>query len=156
MIYKNLLITQANEVAQLLNDYIIFHNKRLQLTGTFSSLFKNKDYLKMYEEIDRVKTDFENKECELKEIKEEYYESFADISVEFFDVLEGYFNALFDVCRNFNEIFLIFLRNDDAFYASKFCSKELFLEASDWKHAASNRNFTSHRDILVNFDACDC
>ena len=99
MIYKNLLIAQANEIAQLLDEYVISHNKNLQTTGTFSSLFKNKDYLELYNEIDKIKTNFEGKVYELKEIKEEHYGNFADVSMKFFDALESYFNALFDTVK---------------------------------------------------------
>lgn len=99
MIYKNLLITQANEIAQLLNEYVISHNKMLQSAGTFKSLFQSVEFLEMYKEIDKVKTNFENKVNELKKIKEEYYGNLTDISVEFFDALENYFNALFDAVK---------------------------------------------------------
>ena len=99
MIYKNLLISQANEIAQLLDEYVVSHNKMLQSAGTFKSLFKSVDFSVMYKEVDKVKTNFEKKAYELKEIKEEYYGNFADVSMKFFDALESYFNALFDAVK---------------------------------------------------------
>ena len=99
MIYKNLLIAQANEIAQLLNEYVAFRNKLLQTSGTFNSLFNRIDFSTLHKEIDEIKISFERKERELKEIKEEYYGNFADVSMEFFDALESYFNALFDTVK---------------------------------------------------------
>lgn len=99
MIYKKLLITQANEIAQLLNEYVISHNKMLQSAGTFKSLFTSTDFPTMYKGIGKVKTNFERKARELKEIKAEYYGNFADVSMEFFDTLESYFEALFDTVK---------------------------------------------------------
>ena len=102
MNYKNLLISQANEIAQLLHEYVVFRNKLLQSAGTFKSLFKSIDFPALYKEIDKVKINFERKEQELKEIKEEYYGNFADISMEFFDILKSYFDALFEVVKQLN------------------------------------------------------
>jgi|GEM_PF-2548146 len=99
MIYKNLLISQANEVSQLLNEHIISHNKMLQSAGTVKSLFENVDFSTIHKEIKKVETNFEQKAYELKEIKEEHYGSFADVSMDFFDALENYFNALFEAVK---------------------------------------------------------
>lgn len=99
MVYKNLLITQAKEINQLLDEYIISHDKMMQSAGTFKSLFKSVDFLTIHKEIDKVKINFEKKARELKEIKEEYYGNFADVSMEFFDALESYFNALFEAVK---------------------------------------------------------
>src|SRR3989344_6024831 len=102
MIHKNLLISQANEIAQLLHEYVVFRNKLLQSAGTFKSLFKGVDFSTLYKEIDKVKIKFERKEQELREIKEEFYGNFADISREFFDTLKSYFNALFEAVKKLN------------------------------------------------------
>lgn len=99
MIYKNLLIAQAKEISQLLNEYIISHDKMLQSAGTFKSLFKNVDFLTIHKDIEEVKANFEKKTRELKEIKDEYYGSLADVSMEFFDALESYFNSLFEAVK---------------------------------------------------------
>ena len=99
MIYKNLLISKANEISQLLNEYIISHDKMLQSAGTFKSLTQNVDFLTIHKDIERVKENFEKKAHELKEIKEEYYGNLTDVSMEFFDVLESYFNALFEAVK---------------------------------------------------------
>ncbi len=96
MIYKTLLTSQAREISRLLDEYIASHNKMLQESGTFKSLFQNVDFLAIHKEIDVVKTHFEKKAQELIEIKEDYYGSFADVSMAFFDALENYFHALFE------------------------------------------------------------
>lgn len=99
MIYKNLLIAQAKEISQLLTDYIEVHDQMLQSAGTFKSLFKSVDFLKIHKDIGKVKANFEKKAQELKDIKEEHYGSLADVSMDFFDALEGYFNALFEAVK---------------------------------------------------------
>lgn len=97
--HKKILITQAREIYTMLDEYITIHDKVFKSTGTFSSLFKSHDYLAMYNDIDKVKTSFDNKAFELKEIKEKYYASFTDVSIDFFDVLDGYFNALYEAVK---------------------------------------------------------
>ncbi len=119
MIYKNLLISQANEIAQLLNEYVISHNKMLQSAGTFKSLFKSVDFSTMYKEIDTVKTNFEQKANELKDIKEKYYGNFANVSIEFFDALESYFNALFDMVIQLHLLIFRLCETSKGFFGNK-------------------------------------
>ena len=92
-------MAQAQDISRLLTEYISVHDKILQTAGTFKSLFKSNDFFSIYKEVDEVKINFEIKANELKDIKEEYYGSFADVSMEFFDALESYFNALFDAVK---------------------------------------------------------
>lgn len=99
MIYKDLLLEQAQDVNQLLGKYIAFHNKYLQTTGTFRSLFKSIDYPALFKEIEHIKNEFEMKYTELIDIKEEYYGNLADISMDFFDALLEYFNALYEAVK---------------------------------------------------------
>ncbi|EKE05114.1 MAG: hypothetical protein ACD_19C00426G0136 [uncultured bacterium] len=99
MIYKNLLITQANEIAELLYQYINSRDNLHKSSGTFRSLLKSIDYSTIYNEIDSVKANFENKERELIEFKDEYYGSLADVSMEFFDILKLYFQTLYEAVK---------------------------------------------------------
>ncbi|MBU4274959.1 hypothetical protein KKE19_04075 [Patescibacteria group bacterium] len=100
--HKKILITQAKEIYTMLDEYLTIHNKVIKSTGTVTSLFKDHDYLAMYNEIDKVKTSFDNKVLELKEIKGKYYASFTGVSADFFDALDGYFNALYEAVREFH------------------------------------------------------
>jgi len=100
--HKKILITQAKETYTMLDEYITIHNKVIKSTGTFTSLFKDHDYLAMYNEINKVKTSFDNKVLELNEIKGKYYASFTDVSIDFFDALEVYFNALCEAVKEFH------------------------------------------------------
>ena len=85
----------AFEVNNLLSQYIEIHNRRIKQFGTFSSLFKKKDYKGLDEEATTIylKTSVKNKE--ISELKEsEFYEDLSLDEKDFFVELVQYVEAL--------------------------------------------------------------
>lgn len=98
MTHKDLLISIAYEVNQLLSEYVSVHNKRLQTAGTFRSFFNDVDFGEIYKDIDEVKRKFESKDRELEKVKG-HYVSFTGVEKRFSDTLNSYFKALFDTVK---------------------------------------------------------
>lgn len=94
-----MLISKAYEVEQLLKEYISIHNKRLETAGTVKSLSQKIDFGKLYEDINKVKIKFEEKDPEIERLKEQSV-NFTETEKRFFDTLDEYFKALCDTVKH--------------------------------------------------------
>lgn len=93
--FKSCLIIQAFEVEALLKKYVQIHDKRFKTAGTFKSLFRKINFEEIYKEIDELYQDFEEKRVEIMAMEGDYSE-YTKAQQDFYDILVGYYSALFE------------------------------------------------------------
>ena len=66
------------------------------------------------------------------------------------------FQPFRDFSRYFLYVFSISFRYKNRLHPCIFCSKQLFFQAPDWKHSATQRDFSCHGQICPHFSSGHC
>lgn len=91
---RELLKNLALAVNDLLSAYIAVHDRRLKEAGSFISLFKKVNFKGIYQSVQILLDEFDEKKNQLGKFKKDFYSKFSEKEGEVFDCLEAYFNAL--------------------------------------------------------------
>lgn len=104
----------AFEINNLLNQYVGLHNKVSKEASTFQSLFRKVDFQGLYSDVEILLKDFISKKIEIKELKNEIYDSLTPLQKGFFDCTLGYFEALLKTVNLlFSKVELLYNRSQN-------------------------------------------
>ncbi|EKD79726.1 MAG: hypothetical protein ACD_40C00331G0009 [uncultured bacterium] len=96
--FKTQLLDQAYQVNDLLGKYIKIHDHRLKTTGSFRSLFNKVDFEQIFNFVNDLYLEFDDKYRDIVAMRGDYPE-YTKVQQTYLGCLEDYFECLFDAVK---------------------------------------------------------